>query len=137
MGRKLARESAMKLLFQMESNNDFSEDMINLFLSNNDLSDEDKDYINQIVNKIVQNKEEIDKKIEKYSQGWKLNRMPKVDLAVLRIAVSEIMYEEEIPIEVSINEAIDIVKKYSTNESSKFVNGLLGGLVRDRDESNG
>ncbi|MGF7057008.1 transcription antitermination factor NusB [Brassicibacter mesophilus] len=137
MGRKFARESAMKLLFQMEANNDFTENIVDLFMANNELNGEDKDYIFKTVNKIVQNKEEIDRNIEKYSQGWRLNRMPKVDLAVLRIAVFEIMYEEEIPIEVSINEAIDIVKKYSTSESSKFVNGLLGGLVRDRDDNNG
>ena len=137
MGRKLARESAMKLLFQMEANNDFTENMATTFLTNNDLIGEDKDYILKTVNKIIENKEAIDMKIEKYSQGWKLNRMPKVDLAVLRIAVFEIMFDEQIPIEVSINEAVDIVKKYSTSESSKFINGLLGGLVRDRDENNG
>jgi len=136
MGRKIARESAMKLLFQMESNNDFSENAIDMFINNNSFNDEEKGYIMRIAKNITQNKDVIDKKIEKYSQGWKLNRMPKIDLATLRIAVNEIMFEDEIPIEVSINEAVDIAKKYSTNESSKFVNGLLGSLARDRDEKN-
>ena len=63
-----------------------------------------------------------------------MNRLAKIDLAVLRIAVYEILYRKDIPVEVSINEAIEIVKKYSTEESFRFINGVLGGVVRNIDK---
>lgn len=136
MGRKLARESAMKLLFQMELSKDFSSRAMELFIESNEFSDEEREYIKYTVNTVIDNLETIDNKIEKYSLGWKINRIPKVDLAILRIAICEILFRDDIPIEVSINEAIDISKKYSTEESSKFINGLLGSLVRDGNGKN-
>lgn len=131
MGRKLARESAMKLLFQMGINDDFSSESIDIFLNNNEFSIDEREYIVDTINNVVKNLEIIDSKIEKYALGWKINRIPKVDLSILRIAIYEILFRSDIPIEVSINEAIDISKKYSTNESSKFINGLLGSIARD------
>ena len=88
------------------------------------------------VNQLNENIKIIDENIEKYAQGWKLNRIPKVDLSILRIAINEILHRKDIPVEVSINEAINISKKYSTNESSKFINGLLGSFVRDMEHIN-
>lgn len=131
MGRKVARESAMKIIFQMEVNNDFSLDTIDVYFDNNETTEDEKKYIREAVKTIIDNIEVIDKSIEKYSQGWKINRMPKVDLAIVRVAVYEILYREDIPIQVSINEALEISKKYSSEESSKFINGLLGGFVRE------
>ncbi len=136
MGRKLARESAMKLLFQMHLNNDFSSESINIFINSDEFSDDEKEYIVDTANKVIENLEIIDSKIEKYAVGWKVNRIPKVDLSILRIAIYEILFRSDIPVEVSINEAIDISKKYSTSESSKFINGLLGSIARDGNDSN-
>ncbi|SCG83312.1 N utilization substance protein B [Proteiniborus sp. DW1] len=136
MGRKLARESAMKLLFQMQINNDFSSEAVDFFLNNNEFSDDEKEYIQNTVNSITENIELIDGKIEQYALGWKINRLPRVDLAILRIAIYEILFRDDIPVEVSINEAIDISKKYSTSESSKFINGLLGSIARDGNDVN-
>ncbi|MFA5524033.1 MAG: transcription antitermination factor NusB [Tissierellales bacterium] len=137
MGRKIARESAMKLMFQMEINEDFSPGSIVIFLDSNEFSTDESEYIVNTINQIIENLEIIDSKIEKYALGWKINRIPKVDLSILRIAIYEMLFRSDIPIEVSINEAIDIGKKYSTNESSKFINGLLGSIARDGDDLNG
>lgn len=137
MGRKLARESAMKLLFQMGINDDFTSESIDIFVSNNEFSNDEREYIVDTINKVVENLVTIDSKIEKYALGWKINRIPKVDLSILRIAIYEILFRSDIPVEVSINEAIDISKKYSTNESSKFINGLLGSVARDGNDLNG
>ncbi|KNF07402.1 N utilization substance protein B [Gottschalkia purinilytica] len=134
MGRKIARESAMKLLFQMEMNKEFSQEAMNTFYEVNDFKEDEKNYIQNTVTGIVKNIEKLDDLVEKFSQGWKSNRIAKVDLSILRIAMYEIMFIEDIPVEVSINEAIDIAKKYSTNESSKFINGVLGGFVRNWDD---
>lgn len=131
MGRKNARQGTMKLLYQMEVNNDFSEEAMEVYFGNFPYEDEETEYISSAIEKVKENVEEIDKYIKLYSEGWDIKRIAKVDLAVLRIAVYEILYRKDIPIEVSINEAIEIVKKYSTEDSFKFVNGVLGGVVRN------
>ncbi|MCF6460096.1 transcription antitermination factor NusB [Clostridium sp. Cult3] len=133
MGRKYARESTMKLLYQMEINSDFSETVVNIFFENNVFDEGEKAYIEGAINTIVNNLELIDSHIKQNIEGWEIHRLARVDLSILRIAIYEIMYREDIPIEVSINEAIEISKKYSTVESSKFINGVLGGFVKSRD----
>ncbi len=134
MGRKQAREGAMKLLFQMESTNDFSNEAMDLYLENFIFDDGEIDYIRDSIVKVTDNIEEIDKYIVANLEGWSINRLAKVDLSVLRLAIYEIMYRDDIPMEVSINEAIETVKKYSSDDSFKFINGVLGGFVRSIDK---
>lgn len=137
MGRKVARESTMKLLFQMDVNKDFSQSEIDRFLEHGEYSDDEQEYIRGAAEFVIGNIENIDNKIVEYAQGWKLNRFAKVDLAILRIAVYEVLDREDIPKEVSINEALEISKKYSTAESGKFINGILGSFVRALEKKNG
>ncbi|HHV38561.1 MAG TPA: transcription antitermination factor NusB [Tepidimicrobium sp.] len=134
MGRRHARESAMKLLYQMEMNDDFSDKAIEMFFDNNKFNSGEKLYIDDAIRTIIENLKFIDSSIDTYIDGWQLHRLAKVDLSILRIAVYEIIYREDIPIQVSINEAIEIAKKYSTDEASSFINGVLGSFVRARDE---
>ena len=135
MGRKYARESTMKLLYQMEINLDFSDKAINIFFENNSFNTGERAYIEDAIKVIVENLEEIDSCIDNHIEGWEVHRLARVDLSTLRIAIYEIIYREDIPIEVSINEAIEIAKKYSTDESSKFIKGVLGSFVRTRDKN--
>ncbi|WMM26915.1 transcription antitermination factor NusB [Tissierella sp. MB52-C2] len=130
MGRKQAREGTMKLLYQMAVNEDFSDEAMDVYFTEYTFDELEKEYILDAINQIKENMDSIDTYIEKHLEGWNINRIAKVDLAVLRIAVYEIIYRKDIPVQVSINEAIEIVKKYSTDESFKFINGVLGGLVR-------
>ncbi|MBE6082596.1 MULTISPECIES: transcription antitermination factor NusB [Tissierellales] len=130
MGRKLAREETMKLLYQMDMNNDYSESSVKDFIENGELNKEEKEYISSSAVTILKNLDTIDKNISQNIRGWKISRLAKVDLSILRIAIYELLYREDIPIEVCINEAIEIAKKYSTEESSKFINGMLGNFVR-------
>lgn len=136
MGRKTARENTMKLLYQMDINKAFSLNEIDKFLEYGHYSDDEKNYIKDAGEFVIANIENIDNKIIEYAQGWKINRFAKVDLAILRIAVYEILNRKDIPKEVSINEALEISKKYSTSESGKFINGILGSFVRSMDEKN-
>ncbi|HLR20438.1 MAG TPA: transcription antitermination factor NusB [Tissierellaceae bacterium] len=129
MGRKQAREGTMQLLFQMETINDFSEEVLNTFLDNFTFDEMESKYINHSIYKIKENLNIIDRYIEQNLKGWSIDRLASVDLAVLRIAIYEILYRQDIPIEVSINEAIEIVKKFSNDDSFKFINGVLGGVV--------
>lgn len=132
MGRKRARESTMKLLYQMEMNSDYSNDIKELFFENNSFSNMESEYIEDAIDTIVKNLNQLDYSIKENIEGWNIHRLAKIDLCTLRIAIYEILYREDIPIEVSINEAIEIAKKYSTEESAKFINGVLGGFIRSR-----
>lgn len=130
MGRKQAREGTMKLLFQMSSTNDYSDEARDIYLNNFEFDELETDYIMDAIHTINANLDEIDKNIIAHLEGWSINRLAKVDLAVLRLAIYEIVYRKDIPLEVSINEAIETVKKYSSEDSFKFINGILGGFVR-------
>ena len=83
------------------------------------------DYARTLVDGVVDHQAEIDTLLETYSEGWSLDRMPNVDRAILRVATWEIVYNDEIPDGVAINEAVDLAKEYSTDDSGSFVNGLL------------
>ncbi|MDR7856148.1 transcription antitermination factor NusB [Tissierella sp.] len=133
MGRKQAREGTMKLLYQMEITEDYSEEAIVTYLENFSFEDLEKEYLLDALSRIKDNLKVIDNHIEANLEGWNIGRLAKVDLSVLRIAIYEILFREDIPVEVSINEAIETVKKYSSEDSFKFINGVLGGFVRTLD----
>lgn len=136
MGRKVARESTMQLLYQMDLKNDFSKDVIDIFFENNEFESDEIEYINRVTKGVSDNIENIDSFVEKYSEGWAIKRIAKIDLAILRIAIFEILYIEGMPPQVSINEAVDIAKKYGTDQSSNYINGLLGTFLKKHsDES--
>ncbi len=132
MRRKTAREIAMQLIFQMLIQDDYSNEMIAKLLQKISEENEQLSYIKNIVLRFTQNMQEIDSLIEENSPDWKLNRMAKVDLAILRVAVTEILYFDDIPESVSINEAVEIAKKFSTEESGSFINGILGSIVEKK-----
>lgn len=125
MTRSSARELLMQLIFQMEVQQDFSDELKNRYLSDVNGIENQLGYINGMFANIKENLEEIDATISQYSDKWKINRLPKVDLSILRVAVAEIRSAEDIPREVSINEAVELAKKFSTEDGSKFINGIL------------
>lgn len=129
MSRKLARELSMKVLFEMHIHNDFDIKKVDHHLSEGIIEEQQKDYIYGVLNNTITNLADIDKIIEEYSKGWKLNRIANVDLAILRLAFAEILYMEDIPYRVSINEAIELAKLYGSDETPSFVNGILGKYV--------
>jgi len=126
MGRRASREIAMKLLYQLEVQKDDREEQIKSVLEENELTEIDKQYILDVVEGVYSNLEYIDKIITMYSRGWKLNRISKVDVSILRLSIYEISFREDIPFTVSINEAVELAKKYSSEESGAFINGILG-----------
>ena len=120
----------MQLLYQMDLTNKFDIKEVELFLDNFSFSDDEIEYINVAIPQLIDNIEEIDSVIEKNLEKWSFKRLAKVDRAILRIAVFEMLYREDIPEEVSINEAIEIAKVYGSLESQKFINGILGSIYR-------
>lgn len=132
MIRGEARELVMKLIFQMEAQNDYSSSIRDKFYKEYAQGESQKEYMNGLLNSIVENRDVIDSTIDKYSTNWNISRMAKVDLAITRLAVAEIMILEDVPDSVAINEAVNIAKKYSTEESSKFINGILGKIEKEK-----
>lgn len=130
MSRKRARIGAMQALFAMDINNDFSTDKLEVFMENNAFQGDEVDYINRVVPDILDKLEVVDETIEKNLKGWTIARLAKVDRQILRVAVYEFLYKDDIPEEVSINEAVEIARLYSSDEAPKFINGILGTIYR-------
>lgn len=126
MGRKVSREIAMKLLYQLEIQKTDRDEQINYVFEDKKLSDKSRDYILDIINGVDKFKDYIDDIIKTNIKGWKINRISKIDLSILRLGIYEIKYRKDIPSTVSINEAIELAKKFSSSESSSFINGVLG-----------
>jgi N utilization substance protein B len=130
MKRKETREEAVKIAYSMDVNKDFDKLIPNQYVEHFEIQDMDIEYLNKTICDMIDNLETINKHITENSKDWKIGRIAKVDLAILRIALSEILYDDTIPESVSINEAVEISKKYSNEDSHKFINGILGTVVR-------
>jgi len=128
MGRRAAREVAVKLLYQLEIQKEDRDKQIEYTLNEGKFSEKEREYIADVVHGVFENVEYIDGVIEKYSKGWKLNRISKIDLSILRLSIYEMKFRNDIPYSVSINEAIELAKKYSAEESGAFINGILGRI---------
>lgn len=131
MQRRLAREMVMKLIYQMDIQGEFSTDMVDRFIETLP-EDEQNKYIREIAEKFIQNKDQIDQLVDENSKQWKLARIAKVDLSILRVAITEIQYDEDIPENVSINEAVELAKTFSSDESGSFINGILGSIMKNK-----
>ena len=127
--RRKSRELAMQALFYMDMNSNGSEEMlVERFCTNFSLSKKARPFFLKLVNGVLQTKFELDSIIEDFSDHWKIGRMACVDRNVIRIAVYELMYCRDIPSKVSINEAVDIGKRFGTEESGAFINGILDSI---------
>ena len=121
--RRRAREIALQVLYQSEFNQ--TEEALDLFWKNFEALKGAMDFSERIIRGVEQHREDLDRIIERYSSHWKIGRMPHVDRNILRIAVYELLYCDDIPPKVAINEAIDIGKKYGSEDSGAFINGVL------------
>ena len=160
LSRKLSRIGTMQVVFAMEHRGDFSMDVAESFFesvweaheveemyrhvfsekkaamrlesaSDSPFAPDEKAYIIDCVETIVENKDAIDKMIADHLKDGSIRRISAVDLSILRVAVAEIMYHEDIAPPFSVNEAVDLAKMYSSNDSARFVNGVLGHIVRE------
>lgn len=132
MNRSAAREQAFKLLYSLEIQKENLQEQIELYFENEEISDEKtKQYINSVVNGIENNISEIEQKIsENLKKDWKLDRISKINLVLLKLAIYEILYTET-PYKVAINEVVEIAKKYGDDTSPNFINGILASIVKE------
>lgn len=153
-----SREYMMKLIYQSDVTKEDMETVLDGFLNNNleyivnryeelrlqysnnpelelgnlDIEDVvDKTYMIKICNLLKENNDKINELINKYAKNWTIERMPKVDLAILKLSICEILFMQEIPNKVSINEAVEIAKVYCDDKTPKFINGILGSVVNE------
>ena len=133
MNRKKSREKAMELLFSITLSKDSVEEAMEVFVDNyeGNIKELDLDYIKALLEGVEANKNEIDSIIECNLQNWKLDRISKINLTILRVGVYEIVFDENIPKKVALNEAIELGKIYSDEKSVSFINGVLDKVLKE------
>lgn len=130
--RSLAREIAMKMLYAASlGGGETMDEVLEQSEQADTLSGSDKTFLENLMAGVTDRQEELDAVIGKYAQGWALNRLGKVDLTILRMAVYELMCMPEIPVGATINEAVELAKRYAEDKSSGFINGILGSAARE------
>ncbi len=129
--RTKAREAALQILYQIEMTQDPHEKARQVYWENNPADSEIREFADQLVIGVIQHREPIDQWITKCADNWDITRMAAVDKNILRLASYELLYTEEIPPKVAINEAVELAKKYGDTDSSKFVNGVLDKIHKE------
>ena len=144
MSRITARAAAMQMIYEKLSGGQGGEETLRMVydelrkdgvpgvnsVGKKEPDEEDRLYISRVLEGVLEKRHILDEKIENASKGWPLDRMPMIDLTIMRLAVWEMMYEKDIPGSVSIAEALELTERYSDPEDKKFVNGVLGTILR-------
>ncbi|MBQ8072445.1 MAG: transcription antitermination factor NusB [Clostridia bacterium] len=145
MSRITARTAAMQLIYEKLSGGQGGEDSLRMVydelredgvpgvssVGRNEPNEADRSYITRVLEGVLDKRYAIDEKIASAAQGWTIERMPMIDLTIMRLAVWEMMFDPEVPGNVSISEALELTERYSDPEDKKFVNGVLGTILRD------
>ena len=149
MARTTARTAAMQMIFEHLSGGEGGEETLRMVydelrdetaqdadpVGENEPGKSDRSYIEKLLSGVLDNLDELDEKIAAASRWWSLERMPKVDLTILRMACWEILHEEDVPGSVAINEAVELANRYSDPDNSgRFINGVLGTILREKEE---
>lgn len=131
MSRREIREQIFKILFRVEFHNrEELDEQLKLCLEDlGEISEQDSVYMTDKVHKIAEHLEELDGMVNEAADKWKTTRMAKAELAIIRLAVYEMKYEEDIPVSVAINEAVELAKVYGSDNGARFVNGILAKLA--------
>jgi len=132
--RRKARESALQILFQLEFNKIQPSEALTQFWNERKATNDIKEYSSWLVHGIISNQKQIDRIIQSVSQNWRISRMAAVDLNILRMAVYELFYEENLAPAIVIDEAIEIAKKFSSDKAAAFINGILDTVKKGKNE---
>jgi len=126
--RRRARAIALQVLYEIDSVSHDIEEVLTRHLAEGGLSGENADFIRELVSGVIQNKEKIDQHIKEFAPAWPIEQIPVVDRNILRLAIFEILFDNKVPVKVAINEAVELAKTFGSDNSSKFVNGVLGSI---------
>ena len=126
--RRRARAIALQALYEVDSVGHDVEGTLNHLLANVELLEENAAFVREIVNGVIQNREEIDQNIKNFAPAWPVEQIPVIDRNILRLAIFEILFDNKVPVKVSINEAVELAKTFGSDNSARFVNGVLGSV---------
>ncbi len=126
--RRRARELALQALYEVDAAGHAPEEVVNHLLAEEGLPEENANFTRELVSGVIQNKEKIDKNIQSFAPAWPIEQIPMVDRNILRLAIFEILIDNKVPVKVAINEAVEIAKAFGSDNSSKFINGVLGSV---------
>jgi len=135
--RRQARECALEVLYRLDLVGDEPEHTIAEILLRKNPSEEAETYLRRLVEAVHAHQQEVDVSLRKHLKRWRLERLTMLDRAILRLAATEILYFDDVPPRVSINEAVEVAKKYGDDEAGKFVNGVLDSIFREAEASRG
>jgi|WetSurMetagenome_2_1015567.scaffolds.fasta_scaffold458403_2 transcription antitermination protein NusB len=126
--RHKSREVALQVLYEIDSVGHKSEEAMRCILSRIELSGEVADFAGELVNGVLLNREQLDQNIRDFAPAWPLDQISIIDRNILRLAIFEILHDNKIPVKVAINEAVELAKTFGSDNSSRFVNGVLGSV---------
>jgi len=126
--RRKARTIALQVLYEIDTAGHDIERTLTYLLDNADLPEESVVFVQELANGVIQNKEEIDQNIKDFAPAWPVEQIPLVDRNILRLAIFEILLDNKVPVKVVINEAVELAKTFGSDNSARFVNGVLGSI---------
>jgi N utilization substance protein B len=126
--RHKAREVALQVLYEIDSVGHNAEEAMNSILSRIEVSEDVGVFAHELVNGVLLNREQLDQNIRDFAPAWPLEQISIIDRNILRLAIFEILHDNKIPVKVAINEAVELAKTFGSNNSSRFVNGVLGSV---------
>ena len=133
--RRKSREHTLKILYRRDITKEDINEIIKSYWKENNINSSITDFSEQLAKGTAENLEKIDEYIKKVSEHWTIDRMGVIDRNLLRMAVQELLFMEDIPLNVTIDEAIEIAKKFGTNDSANFVNGVLDKIKNDLEKT--
>jgi N utilization substance protein B len=126
--RHKAREITLQVLYEIDSVKHTSAEALNHIFSTSEVSGDIQSFIHVLVDGVIENREQLDQNIREFAPAWPLDQISIVDRNILRLAIFEILHDNEIPVKVAINEAVELAKTFGSNNSSRFINGVLGSV---------
>lgn len=126
--RRKARIIALQALYEIDSVGREIGAVVKRSLAEGDLSEENKTFVHELVDGVIQNKDEIDRSIQRFAPAWPVEQIAIIDRNILRLAIFEILFDNKVPVKVAISEAVELAKSFGSDNSGRFVNGVLGSV---------
>jgi len=126
--RRKARAVIFQALYEIDSTGHNVDDVVNHLLADKGLSEENNTFVRQQVDGVINNRQQLDENIERFAPAWPVNQLSAVDRNILRLAIFELLMDNKVPISISINEAVELAKKFGSDSSARFVNGVLSSV---------
>lgn len=126
--RRRARAIALQALYEIDATGHKAEEVLPRLLAGQGLSEKNNDFVRQLIHGVIQNKGDSDLKIERFAPSWPIEQLSVIDRNILRLAIFEILHDNIVPVKVAINEAVELAKKFGSDNSAKFVNGVLSSV---------